>query len=121
MGRLVRSSRLRRAFVWSCVPYLLLALFADVLHVHPLPSTDSAVVGGVHRIVNTSTERPYRIPDATCAICQWQRLGPRLQSATSVNSTMLSGPTLVDSLVAAFPKSPIPHPSAFRGPPPSFS
>ena len=32
---LVRSSRWRRGFVAACLPYLLLSVFVDFLHVHP--------------------------------------------------------------------------------------
>jgi hypothetical protein len=115
---LVRSSRVRRAFVWGCVPYLLLAVFADFLHVHPLPVPDSVVAGVVHHISPTPARHPYRIPDTTCAICQWHRVGPRLQAAALVARATLQAPALVASATAAVPKSPVPHPSAFRGPPP---
>jgi hypothetical protein len=118
---LIRSSRSRRAFVWSGVPYLLLSVFADFLHVHPLLSPGSPAVGIVYRVVPAPAHPPYRIPDWSCAICQWQRVGPRPQAAT-LASEILSAPTLILRVPAAFPTSPVPHPSAFRGPPqPSFS
>lgn len=118
---LLRSSRSRRAFVWCCVPYLFLSVFADFLHVHPLFGPGSRV-GIVHQIASVPTQRPHQIPDASCAICQWQRIRPRLQAAMSGSPAILSVPTLVVAVAAAFPESPVPHPSAFRGPPqPSFS
>ena len=113
---LIRSSRSRRAFVWSCVPYLLLSVFADFLHVHPLPSPGSAAVGIAQPAVSVPAQPPHRIPDWSCAICQWQRVGPGPQAAT-VAFAIVSAPALVLPVTAAFPKSPVPHPSAFRGPP----
>jgi hypothetical protein len=118
---LVRSPRVRRAIAWSFVPYLLLAVFADFLHVHPLPVPDSAVAGIVHHLTPPPGRHPYRLPDTTCAVCQWHRVGPRLQAATAVAQAAIPEPALVASPTAAVPESPIPHPAALRGPPtPSF-
>src|SRR3954468_22661233 len=113
---LIRSSRLRRVFFWSCVPFLLLSVFADFLHVHPLLNPGSPAVGTAHQAVSAPTQPRHRIPDWSCAICQWQRVGPGAQAATTA-SAIGSAPTPVLPAIAAFPKSPIPHPSAFRGPP----
>jgi hypothetical protein len=117
---LVRSTRARRLFVWSCVPYLVLSIFADFLHAHPL--FDSAPSVGIVQQVAPCAEHPHRIPDSSCAICQWQRVSPKLQATTSVGPVTLTiqAPTL--ARIAAFPQSPVPHPTTFRGPPsPSFS
>ncbi len=113
----MRSRRVRRAVAWSVVPYLLLAVFADFLHVHPIRVPDRATAGIVHRIAQVPGRHPYRVPDAICAICQWHRLGSRLQAATSVARIALPAPDLVAPPVAAVPDSPVPHPTAFRGPP----
>jgi len=117
---LTRSSRLRRAFLWSCVPYLFLSLFADLLHAHPLLSPGAPAIGIFHQVASAAAERPHRLPATSCAICKLQRVRPRLQARTGGTPTTLPTPTLVVPVSAAVPKSPIPHPSAFRGPPQAF-
>jgi hypothetical protein len=113
---LIRSSRLRQAFFWSCVPFLLLSVFADFLHVHPLLNLGSPAVGIAHQAVSAPKQPEHRIPDWSCAICQLQRVGPGAQAETMA-SAIVSAPSRVLPSIFAFPKSPIPHPSAFRGPP----
>jgi len=102
--------------VWSCVPYLLLSVFADFLHVHPVVNPGSSVVGIAHQVVSVPAQPLHRIPDWSCAICQSHRVGPGPQAAT-VTFAIVSAPALILPVTAAFPKSPVPHPSAFRGPP----
>jgi hypothetical protein len=111
---------LRRAFVWCCVPYLFLSLFADLLHAHPMLSPGAPEIGIADRVASAAAERPHRIPATPCAICQFQRVRPRLQAKTGGTLTTLPAPTLVVSVSIAVPESPIPHPSAFRGPPQAF-
>jgi hypothetical protein len=117
---LVRSSRSRRAFVWCCVPYLLLALFADFLHAHPLLTSDVASVGIFHQVPSAAAERAHRLPERSCAICQAQRIRPTLQDKTVATHDRRAAATMVVAIPAAAPKSPVPHPSAFRGPPSAF-
>ena len=121
MLQLVRSSRSRRRFVWSWVSYLLLSVSADFLHGHALLSPGSPTVGIAHHVVSAPAQRSHRIPYLSCAICQWHRVATGLNVAT-LASASLSALTVVLPVTAAFPKRPVPHPSAFRGPPqPSFS
>jgi hypothetical protein len=117
---LIRSPRVRRAFVWSCVPYLLLSLFADFLHGHPLLNPDAPAIGIVHHVPSAAAPRPHKLPGAPCAICQMQRVRTRLQAGTARTSATIPDPTLLASVSVAVPKSPVPHPSAFRGPPRTF-
>ena len=67
----LRSSRVRRAFVWSCVPYLLVALFADFLHAHPLLSPDAPAIGIVQHLPSAAAPRATgtRTPRAPSARC----------------------------------------------------
>lgn len=116
MLHLIRSSRFRLTFVWCCVPYLLLSVFADFVHVHPLLNPGSRVVGITSEAVSAPAQPLHRNPDWSCAICQWQRVGPGSQAAT-VAAAIVAAPTRILPVIAAFPKSPVPHPSAFRGPP----
>jgi hypothetical protein len=118
--RHLRSSRVRRVFVWSCVPYLLVALFADFLHAHPLLNPDAPAIGIIQHLPSAAAPRTHRNPNTTCAICQMQRVRTRLQPKTSGTRVTLAAPTLVVAIDATVPQSPVPHPSAFRGPPRTF-
>jgi hypothetical protein len=118
---LVRSLRVRRALVWSLVPYLLLAVFADFLHVHPLVFPEPAMASEARQVVRTPSPHPPRTPDTTCAICQWHRVGSQHQAIASIAPAARPAPAPVISLTATEPESPVPHPRAHRGPPsPSF-
>jgi len=113
---LVRSSRCRQLLVWSCVPYLLLSTFGDFLHVHPLlnPTPRIGIVSAAQ-----FTPRPVarRVPESSCAICLWQRVGSRLQNAISAGPAAPASQSLVAGIATQFPPSPVPHPSDYRGPP----
>lgn len=119
MLHLARSARWRQTFVWSCVPYLVLCVFADFLHAHPLLTRGPA--SAIQQRVATPSPAT-QIPDAACAICQWQRVSPRLQAAVVSGPATGQADTLVVAAAWISPNSPVPLPSAFRGPPsPSLS
>ena len=117
MRYLLRSSRSRNALVWCCVPYLLLAVFADFLHTHPLLTPAGPGVGIFHRTVSAAAERTHGIPPNSCAVCQVQRIRPRVQPKTAATATKLVARALVAPVRPTAPESPVPLPSAFRGPP----
>jgi len=113
---LVRSSRWRQTLVWGCLPYLFLSIFGDFLHIHPLVNPTPAV-GIVHEAQFVPAPAARRIPASSCAICQWQRVGPRLQSAIAAGPATFAAQALDAAVSALFPDSPTPLPSALRGPP----
>jgi hypothetical protein len=115
----MRSTRSRRAFVWCCVPYLLLSVFADFVHAHPMLNPGTAA-GLVHQLPSAAADRPHRIPDTSCAVCQLQRVRSRVETKTAGTAVALTTPTMVVTFSDAVPESPVPYPSAFRGPPPAL-
>lgn len=119
MRHLIRSTRSRRAFVWCCVPYILLSVFADFVHAHPLLNPGTTL-GIVHQSPSVATDRPHRLPDTSCAVCQLQRVRSRVETKTAGTAVVLSAPTLVVTVSDTVPDSPVPYPSAFRGPPSAF-
>lgn len=116
--RLFRSSRWRQALVAACLPYLLLSLFVDFVHLHPLLSGDVPQIVVVHNH-HFTTENPAssRNQESQCAICQWLKAGTGLQAEA------VTGPAvaLVCTAVAVAPDaprgSPHRHPIDPRGPP----
>jgi len=114
--QLVRSSRWRQAFVWGCVPYLVLSLFAGFLHVHPLLDRAPSA-GTVHGAIFAPAPSAARIPESSCAICQWQRVGPRLQAGIAVGPATIAPSIPIAAIAASVPQSPIPHSASLRGPP----
>jgi hypothetical protein len=95
-------------------------VFADFLHAHPLFTQGVPSAGIFRQAPSAAAEGAHRIPERSCAICQVQRTRSNLQDKTAATHQMLAAPTLVVAISAAFPKSPVPHPSAFRGPPPAL-
>lgn len=121
MLQLVRSARWRRLHFIGCAAYLLLSLLSEFVHVHPLVSRRLTAVEHGGQAVAAATGDAHHVPQTSCAICQWQRAAPGGDSPVAVVATVAASAAILPS-VAAFPKSPIPHPAAFRGPPsPSFS
>jgi hypothetical protein len=107
--------------VAACLPYVLLAIFADFTHVHSAPAgalspdtTHGPVVAGA---LNGAAQT-----GSSCPVCLWLRAGPRLVSQVSVEAAVTTVQSAVTPALGDAPPSPVPHPPAFRGPPrPSFS
>jgi hypothetical protein len=119
--QLVRSARSRRLHFIGCAAYLLLSMLSEVVHVHPLVSRRPAAVEQGGQAVAAAAGSAHHVPRTSCAICQWQRAAPGADSPVAVLATPATSTVILPS-VAAFPKSPIPHPAALRGPPsPAFS
>lgn len=116
MLHIMRSRRRRLVSISICLPYLLLSVVADFVHVHPWlkQATASAAVQQVRPV---PAQTPRRLPDAPCVVCQWHRTGPRLTAGASVVSAARLTPALIVPTFVAFPAGPVPHPSRFRGPP----
>ena len=119
---LVRSARWRRGFIAACLPYLLLSVFVDFLHVHPAWGRAGlhVQVAAASTTLTAPPPQSARLPDYSCAVCQWLRIGTRLQASVAVGPAIGLLPVLVPSLPTESPESPIPHPPAFRGPPRPF-
>ncbi len=112
---LVRSPRRRRTLVAACLPYLLLSVLVDFVHLHPL------MVGGAPRV---SASEPATAPGThqtptspRCAVCLW------MQAGTGIQPSVSNGPTVVALASAVTPvETPSPSRSTFlspdlRGPP----
>jgi hypothetical protein len=65
--------------VAACLPYLLLSLFVDFVHLHPLLTGEvTHIAAAPHIGACASDKAPTR--ETPCAICQWLRTGVGLQS-----------------------------------------
>ena len=113
---LVRSRRLRLAVVTACLPYILMALLVESLHgaqpsdfvgLASAAQTTSVAAGPV-----AADHEPY-----ACPVCAWLRVGTRQVQQTSLVGAIDAVPRLVSPHLADWPDSPVPHPTAFRGPP----
>jgi hypothetical protein len=96
--RRIRSSRRRRTLVAACVPYLLLSLFVDFVHLHPLLSGGTMTQIAAPRHVGKCTTEASKTHESPCAICQWLRAG------TGLKAIVAAGPAIVrlpDALVVA--------------------
>jgi hypothetical protein len=116
--RLIRGSRLRRALTAACLPWVVTSVLVDFVHVH-------APLGG---LVATVTAAPLANPpaagdDYACPACAWLKIGQRAVAPFPVRVAIrATPPEIVPLPVACWTRSPIPRPTAFRGPPhPTFA
>ena len=115
--KVFRSSCRRRVLITAFLPYLLLSVFVDFVHLHPLLSGTVPQISAVKHVA-ACTGPTSRTGDSPCAIGQWLRAGTGIQPAVSAPLTpvMLSA-----AFVARLPVAPL-RPDlcspAFRGPRP---
>jgi len=118
---LARSRRWRRALVATCLPYVLLWLFADFIHLHPLVS-GSVSQDPVSQHVAAPEARDAGFPDSTCVVCQWMRAGAGLQPSVAASPTVVVFADGVTSAPETCPTRPALLSPDFRGPPlPQFA
>jgi hypothetical protein len=113
-------TRRRRALVAAFLPYLLLSLFVDFVHLHRLFTGNMALLSQSQHVAAVTTGQP-RLPDAPCAICQWLRAGTGLQTSTAAQFTFETIALAIVSLPSSIPFRPALAGPDFRGPPLSTS
>jgi len=118
---LARHSRWRRAVVTACLPYILVSVFVDFLHEHREPGAGTPVVLAGHTVPLPGSTNPASLPESKCPVCAWLRVGPRLETPVTPGAPTFVTPTEVATVDEQWPDSPVPPPSAFRGPPSSLA
>jgi hypothetical protein len=109
-------TRRRRALVSAFLPYLLLSLFVDFVHLHRL------IIGGMTPVstsqqIKAVTSGETRVPDSPCAVCQWLRADTGLQTSTAAQLTFDAIAAPIAALPASAPVRPTLGTPDFRGPP----
>jgi hypothetical protein len=102
-------TRRRKALVAAFLPYLLLSVFVDFVHLHHLITGPATASASLH--VSDGNGDSSKLPDTSCAICQWVRAGSGAQTTVS---------TLIARLTLD-PSRPDLGSADFRGPPRSSS
>jgi hypothetical protein len=113
---LARFTRRRRALVAAFLPYLLLSLFVDFVHLHRLFTGNMSLLSGSQHVSAVTTGQ-QRVPDAPCAICQWLRAGTGLQTSTTAQITFDRIAAAITPLPSSVPFRPALGAPDFRGPP----
>jgi hypothetical protein len=108
-------TRRRRALVAAFLPYLLLSLFVDFVHLHRLISTNISSTAAQE--VKPVEAGASRVPDSPCAICQWLRAGTGMQTSTTTQPTLETIAAAVVPRIAFAPLRPVVGAPDFRGPP----
>lgn len=98
------------------LPYLMLSLFVDFVHLHRL------IVGGMTPVSAAQQVKPVTasetgVPDAPCAICQWLRAGTGVQTSTVAQVAFDTIATPIALLPSLTPFRPALGAPDFRGPP----
>jgi len=109
-------TRRRRALVAAFLPYLLLSLFVDFVHLHRLFTGNMSLLSGSQHVTAVTTGQ-QRLPDAPCAICQWLRAGTGLQMSTTAQITFATIAVAIAPLPSSVPFRPPLGAPDFRGPP----
>jgi hypothetical protein len=114
MFHLGRTPRSRRTLAAACLPYVLVSIFVEFLHVDPqFRARVAPVAVGEASAVASRTSRT----DDACPTCLWLRIGVRLGSRVlSPNPTVVVSAEIATP-PADWPDSPVQHPTALRGPP----
>jgi hypothetical protein len=113
-------TRRRKALVAAFLPYLLLSVFVDFVHLHRLINGPIGVASASAHI-NASQPASSKLPDTACAICQWMRAGTGMQTAgTASVAPAIACTTFVARSTAPASRPDIGSPD-FRGPPATFS
>ncbi len=120
MISLARFTRRRRALVAAFLPYLLLSLFVDFVHLHRLFTGSMSLVAESQHVAAVTTGQ-QRLPDSPCAICQWLRADRGLQTSTTAQFTFDTIVSAVAPIAPSAPYRPALGAPDFRGPPHSFS
>jgi hypothetical protein len=109
-------TRRRKALVAAFLPYLLLSVFVDFVHLHRLingPMT--ATSASAH--IDAPAPGTSKLPETSCAICQWMRAGTGIQASVAAEQSPV---VLAAAFVAVAPVAPdrpdLGSPD-FRGPP----
>ncbi|HEY2435451.1 MAG TPA: hypothetical protein VGI12_22470 [Vicinamibacterales bacterium] len=120
MISLAGFTRRRKALVSAFLPYLLLSVFVDFVHLHRLINGPvSASAASAH--ADAGDPAGSKPPEASCAICQWMRAGTGMQAAVSTEHAPASAATtLVARSTSPASRPEIGSPD-FRGPPPALS
>jgi hypothetical protein len=112
--RQLRTSRWRRTLVAACLPYLLLSVFVDFVHLHPLLDDATPQISATNHVAPCPAAKAF---DSPCAICQWLRAGTGLQPAIEAGPSVGLLPDAV-SLGTTTPRgSPVRLLVSPRGPP----
>lgn len=120
MRYLARLSRFRAAVIAACLPYLLVSVFVDFVHVHaPAPVSVSAATGEATMAGPGAHQAPR--PDYTCTACLWLRTGLQLvANAPARVASQASTGALPRLKKAIWPDGPTVRPALLRGPPRSL-
>jgi hypothetical protein len=122
-----RSQPWRRLFFAACLPYIVVSVLVESLHVSTAPRQEPvafaqvAAPDGTLRIAAPSGPCMHAAQaDDGCPACSWLRLGRRLESGIALVPTHEVTTEAVAAVLSVWPDSPVPHPSLFRGPPRSI-
>lgn len=113
-------TRRRKALAAAFLPYLLLSVFVDFVHLHRLIAGPIAS-SSLSEHVTATVPGGSKLPETSCAICQWQRAGTGMQTSVTDEPTRDIIAAVVTPPPSLIPLKTESGPHDFRGPPPSLS
>lgn len=113
MGQ-IRTSRWRRALVAACLPYLVLSVFINFVHLHPLLDDNAPQISATNHVAPCPTGKVF---DSSCALCQWLRAGTGLQPLVAAGPSFVRLPDGVKPPSSGPARRSFDRPTSPRGPP----
>lgn len=120
MISLAGITRRRKALAAAFLPYLLLSVFVDFVHLHRLIAGPIAP-SSLSEHVAPTVPGGSKLPESSCAICQWQRAGTGMQTSVTDEPTREVISAVVTPQPSVVPLRPDFGSPDFRGPPLSLS
>lgn len=112
---LVRSRRWHRTFVAACLPYLLLSVLVDFVHLHSLMNgTPQVAASQAAPVPGTKHSQPT---SPACAVCLWMQAGMGVQPSVSSGPTAVALANALNPLDPPCPARPALLTPDLRGPP----
>lgn len=113
-------TRRRKALVAAFLPYLLLSVFVDFVHLHRLINGPVAAASASAHIKD-GRGTTSRVPETSCAICQWVRAGTGAYTTAVAHQAPVLIAAAIVTRSTLSPSRPDLRTADFRGPPILFS
>jgi hypothetical protein len=113
---LARHPRWKRVLAAASLPYVVVSLCVDIIHVHGRDGRQSSAAVRAEQSLEAATQ-VTKGSDYSCPACVWLRVHSRLGPRVSTGTATRTAPSAVEVAAPQWPDAPTPPSTAVRGPP----